>query len=85
MEWLLIILVITLLMFLSSSDRWKELRFRYAWFIFFVGYPVFFYLVVLKDFSWFKLGLFVLMLGGSIHQHYTYKSRIELADAGSRA
>jgi hypothetical protein len=76
MEWILITLAIILAIYLSTSERMEALRFRYAYIVFFVVYPIFFYLVVLRDFTWIKLILFLIMLTATIYSYFVRKARL---------
>ena len=75
MEWILITLAIIFAIYLSTSGRMKALRFRYAHIVFFVGYPIFLYVFVLHAFSWGRLIAFLIMLGASLYEYFTYRTR----------
>ena len=76
MEWFLIFLMMGLVGYVSSSEKMRNFRYRFAPVIFFVGYPLFFYFVIYPNFSWFKLGLFLVMLLGSIFSHFKHKDEL---------
>ena len=78
MEWFIMFLMLGLVGYISNSEKMRDFRYRYAPVIFFVFYPLFFYFVIYRDFTWFKLGLFLVMLGISISSYLKRKNDSEM-------
>lgn len=76
MEYLVVIAAVVLAMYASNTKVMRNARYHYAPIVFFILYPIFFYFVIYKEFSWFKLGLFVIMIGSSIY-YYIQRKRKE--------
>lgn len=76
MEYVLVLTCAVLAIFIANTKWMKEFQFRYAIVIFAIGFPLFLYFVIIRDFSFFKLGLFLIMLGSTIYTYTRRKSQL---------
>lgn len=77
MEYALVIMASILVVYLSSTKWMRDLQFKYAVVVFLVCFPVLFYMVVLRDFSYFKLALFLIVLIGSLYNFLRRKAQLK--------